>query len=150
MNSIVERLAQLLPEEAMVTGDALAARPASYWDDAPTRGKVLVRPDSTAQLSDVLRLCHEQGQSVVVRGGVTGLVEGAESTGEDVLVSLERMNRVESVDEWDGIAVVQAGACGREGAAVSARFWRAWHGDDRRSCRHQRGRAQCSALRHDA
>jgi FAD/FMN-containing dehydrogenase len=110
MSAFEDKLAALLPGELIVSRDALAERPASYWDDSPTRGKLLLRPESTAQLSAVMRLCHEHGQTVVVRGGVTGLVEGAESTADDVLVSLERMNRVESVDEWDGVAVVQAGA----------------------------------------
>ena len=110
MSGLENRLRKLLPGELIVTGDALAARPASYWDDSPTLGKLLLRPESTEQLSSVVRLCHDHGQSVVVRGGVTGLVEGAGSTADDVLISLERMNRVESIDEWDGIAVVQAGA----------------------------------------
>ena len=110
MSGLESRLRELLPGELIITGEELAARPASYWDNSPTLGKLLVRPESTEQLSSVMRLCHEHGQSVVVRGGVTGLVEGAESAADDVLVSLERMNRVESVDEWDGVAVVQAGA----------------------------------------
>lgn len=110
MSVVEDRLRALLPDELIVAGDALAARPVSYWDDSPTPGKLLLRPDSTEQLSDVMRLCHEHGQSVVVRGGVTGLVEGADSTPDDVLVSLERMSRIESIDESDGVAVVQAGA----------------------------------------
>ena len=110
MSAVEDRLRELLPAALIVPREALAERPASYWDASPTLGKLLVRPETTEQLSDVMRLCHEQGQSVVVRGGVTGLVEGADSTADDVLVSLERMNRVESIDEWDGVAIVQAGA----------------------------------------
>ncbi|HSM30948.1 MAG TPA: FAD-binding oxidoreductase, partial [Woeseiaceae bacterium] len=57
-----------------------------------------------------LRLCHAAGQSVVVQGGLTGIVDGARSTANDVVISLERMNRIESVDALDGVAVVQSGA----------------------------------------
>jgi FAD/FMN-containing dehydrogenase len=45
-----------------------------------------------------------------VQGGKTGIVQGAVSTAADVIVSLERMNQVESVDTADGVAIVQAGA----------------------------------------
>jgi FAD/FMN-containing dehydrogenase len=41
---------------------------------------------------------------------LTGVVSGAVSSEDDVIVSLERMNAIEEVDELDGVAVVQAGA----------------------------------------
>jgi FAD/FMN-containing dehydrogenase len=57
-----------------------------------------------------MRICHERGQSVVVQGGLTGIVQGAASTADDVIISLERMADIESVDTVDGIATIQAGA----------------------------------------
>ncbi len=74
------------------------------------QGRALVRPRSTGELSAVLELCHEHEQAVVVQGGLTGPVEGALGTSDDILISLERMTRIESVDPVDGVAVVQAGA----------------------------------------
>ncbi|MDA1064711.1 MAG: FAD-binding oxidoreductase, partial [Proteobacteria bacterium] len=53
---------------------------------------------------------HAHEQSVVVQGGLTGVVAGAVSSKNDVIISLERMQALESVDEMDGVAVVQAGA----------------------------------------
>ena len=94
----------------VVSGDELRDRATSYWDASPTRSKALVRPISTQQVSDVMRLCHKHGQTVVVQGGLTGVVEGAVSTADDVIISLERMTAIESVDEMDGVAVIQAGA----------------------------------------
>jgi FAD/FMN-containing dehydrogenase len=110
MSDIKNKLQALLPDQAVIDASALAARATSYWDPSPTQAKVLLRPESTQQVSDVMRLCHEAGQSVVVQGGLTGVVQGAVSTAEDVIISLERMNAIESVDELDGVAVVQAGA----------------------------------------
>ena len=57
-----------------------------------------------------MRLCHEHRQTVVAQGGLTGIVQGAVATSEDVIISLERMNAIESVDPRDAIAIVQAGA----------------------------------------
>ncbi len=110
MTGIDEKFADLVGREAVIGRGALRERPASYWDSSPTEARCLVRPDSAEQLSALMRICHENNQAVVVQGGLTGLVEGAVSTADDVIISLERMNRVESIDPWDGIAVVQAGA----------------------------------------
>ena len=110
MPNIVDKLQSLLPDGAVITGEALSSRATSYWDSSPMEGKALVRPASTDQVSQILKLCHEQKQSVVVQGGLTGVVEGALSTAEDVIISLEKMNAIESVDDIDGIAVIEAGA----------------------------------------
>lgn len=110
MQDIVERLKSELPESAVVTGAAIAERATSYWDASPTEAKALLRPESTEQVSAIMRLCHESGQTVVMQGGLTGSVEGALATTDDVIVTLERMNAIEVVDELDGVATIQAGA----------------------------------------
>ncbi len=57
-----------------------------------------------------MRLCTEYGQTVVMQGGLTGVVQGAVSKADDLIISLEKMNLIESVDAHDGVAVIQAGA----------------------------------------
>jgi FAD/FMN-containing dehydrogenase len=93
-----------------MTGAEVAGRATSYWDSTPTEARALLRPHTTQQLSDVMRLCHAHGQSVVVQGGRTGAVAGAVASASDIIISLERMQAIESLDELDGVAVVQAGA----------------------------------------
>ncbi len=99
-----------MPDGAVVTDAALHERATSYWDPSPTDARALIRPESTRQVSDVLKLCNKHKQTVVVQGGLTGVVQGAISTSEDIIISLERMSEIESVDDMDGVAVVQAGA----------------------------------------
>ena len=50
-----------------------------------------------------------QEQSVVVHGGLTGAVQGAVTTQDDVILSLERMNKIEALDPVSGTITVQAG-----------------------------------------
>ncbi|HLF32256.1 MAG TPA: FAD-binding oxidoreductase, partial [Xanthomonadales bacterium] len=57
----------------------------------------------------VLRLCHERGQAVVTHGGLTGLVGGARAGSEDIVISLERMRRLEPVDVVNRTVTVEAG-----------------------------------------
>ena len=68
-----------------------------------------MRPKTTAEVSFVLRLCHQYGQSVVPQGGLTGLVEGGLTTGTDLVLSLERMNQIENIDPLQRTALVQSG-----------------------------------------
>ncbi len=94
----------------MVRGAELAERASSYWDSAPMRGAMLVRPQTTAELSAVMKCCFELGQPVVTHGGLTGCVDGATVNDKDVIISLERMNAIEEIDVIGRTATVQAGA----------------------------------------
>ena len=92
MANLFQRLVETVGVEGVIDADRLHDRATSYWDSSPTEAKCLVRPGSTEELSRVIRTCHEYDQTVVVQGGLTGVVEGAVSTANDVIVSLERMN----------------------------------------------------------
>ena len=70
----------------------------------------VARPKSTAEVAEVLRLCHAEGVPVVPQGGNTGLV-GAGVLGEPggVILSLSRMNAISSPDLLSGGISVEAG-----------------------------------------
>ena len=62
-----------------------------------------------AEVSTALGLCHAAGQPVITHGGLTGLVHGADTTETDVVLSLERMRKIESIDPVQRVALVEAG-----------------------------------------
>ncbi len=71
----------------------------------------VVRPRSAAELADVVRRCGALGLGVVPQGGLTGLV-GAAVSGDverEVVVLLDRMSAVRSVDAVGFAMVVEAG-----------------------------------------
>ena len=70
----------------------------------------IVRPTSTREVSEVLALCNEAGQSVVAIGGNTTMVKGTERVQGEIALSLERMNQIEEVDSASRTITVQAGA----------------------------------------
>ncbi len=77
------------------------------------RGKALavVRPASTDQVAAVVRLCARYGVSIVAQGGNTSTVGGAvpDASGRQVLLSLQRLNRVREVDAANLTLTVEAG-----------------------------------------
>jgi FAD/FMN-containing dehydrogenase len=72
---------------------------------------MVARPRSTDELSALMACCHQHQIHVVPQGGLTGLVGAAVSSlpGGELVVSLERMNRVRSVNAIDFAMVVEAG-----------------------------------------
>jgi len=77
------------------------------------RGKALavVRPGSTAEVAAVVKACAAAGVAIVPQGGNTGLVGGGvpDGSGTQVLLSLQRMDRVRAIDEANLTLTAEAG-----------------------------------------
>lgn len=76
---------------------------------ATCEAAAVVRPVSTEEVSAVMRICHEAGQPVVTHGGRTGLVGAIKCAPNEIVLSLERMNAIECIDELGRTMTVQAG-----------------------------------------
>jgi len=70
---------------------------------------VVVLPETTEQVSRVLRYCHDNDIRVVPRGSGTSLSGGALPLEDGVLLGLSKFNRVLEVDYENRVAVVQPG-----------------------------------------
>ena len=109
-DSLAEQFVHVLGADAVLTGDVVRGRSAGAWYPGQNLdADLLVRPDSTEGVIAALKICHEARQPVVTHGGLTGVVEGARTTQGEVILSLERMNRIESVDPVNRTMIVQAG-----------------------------------------
>lgn len=75
------------------------------------RAAAVVRPGTTAEVADVVRVCGQAGIPVVPQAGNTGLVGGASLStgGNELLLSLSRMNRVRAFDADNYTITVEAG-----------------------------------------
>ena len=80
MEDIVTRLRNELGADAVLTGDEVRSRSVYWFKPTPNLAQAVVRPRSTAEVSQVLRACWEANQPVVPQGGLTGLVGGATPT----------------------------------------------------------------------
>jgi FAD/FMN-containing dehydrogenase len=104
------RLREILGAAAVLEGESVRSRSAGIWGPPRTvAANLLVRPRDTEGLSRVLALCHELRQTVVVHGGLTGVVDGAWAESSDLVLSLESLSGVEAVDPLAGTLRVRAG-----------------------------------------
>jgi FAD/FMN-containing dehydrogenase len=122
----------LLPALKAIVGDTNvltdAADVAPYLTDWRARyhgqARAVVRPGSTAEVAAVVAYCAESGVPVVPQGGNTSLCGGATPhvTGDELLVSLTRLNRVRSIDVDNATMTVEAGVplAGVQDAAAQA------------------------------
>ena len=106
----MHELADRLAADRFLSDPLIAERATSYWNCAPMQAKSLLLPRTTGDVAEILRWCHASGQTIVTQGGLTGCVAGAESTKEDMVVSLEKMNGIIEIDTVGGTAIVEAGA----------------------------------------
>lgn len=109
MSDLIAKLRHLVGTEHVLDQSDVALRASHYWNASPLQAYALVKPATTNEVSAVLRLCNDVGQSVVTQGGLTGLTDGEKSTEQDIILSLERMRKIESIDVAGRTITVQAG-----------------------------------------
>jgi len=109
-NSLLQQIEEVVGKAGLLRADQLAGRSAGIWSGKELEALALVRPGSTGEVSAVMKLCHAARQVVVPAGGMTGLAGGHKSGSRDLVLSTERLDRIESLDTQSRCMTVQAGA----------------------------------------
>lgn len=99
-----------LDKAAILTGDAIDPR---YSDDLAgepgARPELVLRPRSTNEVAEILKVCNDARLPLVVQGGRTGLSGGARVLAGEAVLSLERMTTLQEVEPTAGTIVADAG-----------------------------------------
>ena len=107
---IVAALRSIVPGEGVIAGER-EMRP--YETDGLTAYRqlpmVVVLPETTQQVAEVLRYCHDEGNKVVPRGAGTSLSGGALPLCDGVLLGMAKFNRIREIDFENRVAVVEPG-----------------------------------------
>lgn len=106
---VISRLKAVLGEGGFSEDPARLAPKLMEWRDRWSgRTPLLVLPKSTAEVSQVVRICAQAGAPITPQGGNTGLVGGQIPLGE-ILLSLERMRAIRRVEPLDDALIAEAG-----------------------------------------
>lgn len=111
-DQITSRLAAIVGPAGIIDEPGAMAPYEKEWRERfRGRARVVVRPASTEEVARVVRVCAEMGVGVVPQGGNTGLCEGAvpDLSGNEVVLSLARMNRLRHIDPVNFTMTVEAG-----------------------------------------
>ncbi len=100
-----------LGEGLVMSGPAIAPYCTDWHGDEVSDAIAVLRPHSTPEVAACLRAARDLRLSVIPQGGRTGLVLGAvpDAPASQVILSLERMNRIRRIDAAGFTAEVEAG-----------------------------------------
>ncbi len=112
MEALIQKLKRIVGDGAWQTDAAQLEPHLTEWRNVVHgRTPIMVSPQTTEQVAEIVRACAEAGVGVVPQGGNTGMCAGAvpDESGRQVLVSLSKLNRIRSVDADDFSMIVEAG-----------------------------------------
>lgn len=107
---IIAAMRAIVPGEGVIADDAMLK--AFECDGLMAYRQlplIVVLPETTAQVSDILRYCHENNVKIVPRGAGTGLSGGALPLADAITLGLTKFNRVLDIDYPNRCVVVQPG-----------------------------------------
>ncbi|KAM8953170.1 D-2-hydroxyglutarate dehydrogenase, mitochondrial [Pelodytes ibericus] len=100
---------QLVPGRVVTDEEDLKGHNIDWLRTVRGNSTVLLRPQNTKEVSEILRYCNERNLAVTPQGGNTGLVGGSVPVFDEILISTALMDKVISFDDISGSLVCQAG-----------------------------------------
>ncbi len=114
--NLIETLGTIVGVQHVLTSGDLSAYEQDWRKRWHGKALAVVRPATTQQVADVVKACAAAraaglAVSIVPQGGNTGLVVGSvpDASGQQVVLSLQRMNAVRQVDAGNMTVTVEAG-----------------------------------------
>ncbi|CAM1640080.1 C-terminal [Bartonella apihabitans] len=109
---LIERFIEIVGvNHALVDQDVISSYLVEQRGLYHGRTPLVLRPSSPKEVSEIMKLASATGTPIVPQGGNTGLV-GAQQPDEsanEIIVSMERLNRIRSIDVEGNLALVEAG-----------------------------------------
>ena len=107
--SIVSAVKQITGDSGILLGKDVSERKAGIWIEEPIKAQAIIRPKSTQELSEILTLCNKNKLPVVPHGGLTGLSQAAITKSNEIVISTERMTKIENIDPIGRTLTAQSG-----------------------------------------
>jgi FAD/FMN-containing dehydrogenase len=107
-SQVIEEIRHLLGAAHVLDSVALALKNPGV-DPHNLAAGWLARPQNTQELQQLVRICAQHEIALVTQGGRTSLSQGATSTPGQLIVSMERFNRIRELNPLSRTAVIEAG-----------------------------------------
>lgn len=106
---------QNLLSERVLVGEKIDSKYASdHTEDFVFYPEIVVKPETTEEVSKIMKYCYENNLIVTPSGARTGLSGGALANHGGVLLSLERMNKIIEIDEKNHQVTTEPGVVTEE------------------------------------
>src|SRR6202171_681445 len=107
---LIAELREMIGDDGMVLrATELKVYECDGWTLEKSAPEILLRPRTTAEVSDILKLLHRRGIAFVPRGAGTGLSGGRLPLGAPLMICTPRMNRILKIDYASRRVEVESG-----------------------------------------
>jgi len=107
---IVEKLKKIVGDEFVILDEeSLKLYSKDYTENLSFNPEVIVKPQTTIQVSEILKVANLEKIPVVPRGGGTGLSGGALPIYGGICLSMEKFNKIFEIDKENFQAIVEPG-----------------------------------------
>ncbi|MBV8247402.1 MAG: FAD-binding oxidoreductase [Comamonas sp.] len=109
--ALLDSLRQIVGATHVLTDGDLSAYEQDWRKRVHGKALAVVRPGNTAEVAGVVKACAAAGVQIVPQGGNTGLSVGStpDQTGQQIVLSLTRLNAVRHIDKDNLTFTVEAG-----------------------------------------
>ena len=108
-SALALRLVPVMGAGGVLTGEEIGERHTRDWTGASGSPEAVLRPRSTAEVAVIMREASVLGQTIVVQGGMTGLVQASLPCPGEMVLSLDLLTGIEEIDPERGTMLVRAG-----------------------------------------
>jgi FAD/FMN-containing dehydrogenase len=106
----LEMLRNLLGDASVLTAETLSGRHLTDWSgEGFATPEAVLLPRTPPDVAAALAICAREGQPLAIQGGLTGLAGGANPQPGEFVLSLAKLNNIETLDEMGGTVIGQAG-----------------------------------------
>ena len=110
VNILINLFESSIGKSSVLTGDDLKSRFYHIWKtEVPLQSICLLLPRSSQDVSNIMKICNENNQEVIIHGGLTNLVGSTKSEKSQVVISLEKMNKIIEIDERGKTVTCESG-----------------------------------------
>jgi FAD/FMN-containing dehydrogenase len=109
---LIEAIRSVVGDRGLLTDPADTAGYSEDWRKLyQGRTRAVIRPGTTAEIAEVVRLCVASGTPIVPQGGNTSMVGGAvpAEDGSELVLSTARLNRIRDLDLVDLTLTIESG-----------------------------------------
>lgn len=111
-DEVLQRIERVVGQAGLVCDPELMQCYLTDWRNAyQGQAALVIRPASTEEVAEVVRICHDAQVALVPQGGNTGLCGGSipDASGSQLVLSLTRMKRIREIDLANETITVEAG-----------------------------------------
>ncbi|MEO2148181.1 MAG: FAD-dependent oxidoreductase, partial [Flavobacteriaceae bacterium] len=107
---IIKKFRNVIDDTSIIKGNDLKSRFYHIWKtDISLESICVLLPRNTKQVSEIMKICYENDQEVVIHGGLTNLVGATKSNNSQVVISLEKMNKIIEIDKESKTLTCESG-----------------------------------------